>query len=96
MSLDGFFPILEVLPLDSKLLTGLIPVDLSIPVLELSFTVGKRVCELRDVIVELRVKGKMTLFAIFPMGATMQDGGKRKRSDGSCLLRQPIFDSSFH
>ena len=79
MSLDGFFLILEVLPLDLKLLTGLIPVDSSIPMLELSFTVGKRVCELQDVIVELRVEGKMTLFAIFPMGATMQDSGKRKR-----------------
>jgi len=48
--------------------------------LELLFTVGKRVCELQDVIVELRVEGKMTLFTIFPMGATMQDSGKRKRA----------------
>jgi len=31
------------------------------------------------VIVVLEVEGKMTLFTIFPMGATMQDGGKRKK-----------------
>ena len=47
--------------------------------------VGKRVCEMQDVIVVLRVEGKMTLFAIFPMGATMQDGGKRKRSNATCI-----------
>ena len=38
---------------------------------------------------ELRIAGKMNLFAIFPIGTTMQDGGKRKRSDvsdGSCHL----------
>jgi len=29
----------------------------------------------------LKVGGKMNLFAIFPIGATIQDGGKRKRSD---------------
>ena len=81
MSLDGFFSILEDLPLDLKLLTGMILVNLSIPVLELSFTVGKRVCELRDVLIVLRVEGKMNLFAIFPMDATIQDGSKRKRSD---------------
>jgi len=28
---------------------------------------------------ELKVEGKMNLFAIFPIGATMQDDGKRKR-----------------
>ena len=89
MSLDRFLSILEVLPLDSKLLTGLVPVDLSIPVLELSFTVGKRACKLRDVVVVLRVEGKMNLFAIFPIGATMQDGGKRKRSDATDCHHAP-------
>ena len=29
----------------------------------------------------LKVEEVMNLFAIFPIGATMQDGGKRKRSD---------------
>jgi len=33
---------------------------------------------------ELKAVEKMNLFAIFPIGATMQDGGKRKRSD-ECL-----------
>ena len=43
--------------------------------------VGKRFesCEI-DVVEELREE-KGVLFAIFPIGATMQDGGKRKRSD---------------
>jgi len=41
--------------------------------------VGKRVCEFQDVIVVLKVEGKMTLFAIFPMGTTIQDGSKRKK-----------------
>ena len=30
---------------------------------------------------ELKVEEKFNLFAIFPIGATMQDSGKRKRSD---------------
>ena len=38
---------------------------------------------------ELRIAGKMNLFAIFPIGTTMQDGGKRKRSDGMPKL-QPV------
>ena len=80
-SLDRFLSMLEVLPLELLLMTGLVPVDLSTPVLELSFTVGKKVCKLRDVIVVLKVEGEMNLFAVFPIGATMQDGGKRKRSD---------------
>ena len=43
--------------------------------------VGKRFesCEI-DVVEELREE-KGVLFAIFPIGATMQDGSKRKRSD---------------
>jgi len=36
-------------------------------------------CEL-DVIEELKVEERMNLFAVFPIGTTMQDGGKRKRS----------------
>ena len=44
-------------------------------------TVGKLgSCEL-VVVEELKVEGKMNLFTIFPIGTTMQDGGKRKRSD---------------
>ena len=77
MSLDRFLSMLEVLPLELLLVTGLVPVDLSIPMLELLFTVGKKVCRLRDVIIVLRVEGEMNFFAVFPIGATMQDGGKR-------------------
>ncbi len=38
-------------------------------------------CEL-DIIEELKVEERMNLFTVFPIGTTMQDGGKRKRSDG--------------
>ena len=38
---------------------------------------------------KLKVEGKINLFAIFPIGATMQDGGKRKRSDGINPCRPP-------
>jgi len=33
------------------------------------------------VVEELTVEGKKNLFTIFPIGTTMQDSGKRKRSD---------------
>ena len=43
--------------------------------------VGKRFESVGLVVVEeLRVEER-NLFAIFPIGATIQDGGKRKRSD---------------
>ena len=53
---------------------------MAIPMLGLEDIVGKRFesCEI-DVVEELR-EGKGVLFAIFPIGTTMQDGGKRKRS----------------
>jgi len=57
-------------------------VDLSILVLLETFTVGKEVCWLLDKIVVLKDEGKMNLFADFPIGTTIQDGGKRKRSTG--------------
>ena len=31
---------------------------------------------------ELKVEEKINLFTIFPIGTTMQDSGKRKRSNG--------------
>jgi len=70
-----------VLPLTSTLLAGEVPEDLSIPVLLVRNTVGKENCCGLVVIVELKVGGKLNLFAISPIGATMQDGGKGKRSD---------------
>jgi len=50
-------------------------------------TVGREELMFALVIVEeLKVEGRKNLFAIFPIGATMQDGGKRKRCDGLKLL----------
>jgi len=80
-SLEKFFSVEEVLPLISKLLTGTNPVEMSITVQFEDSTVSKmNSCEL-DVIEELKVEERMNLFAVFPIGATMQDGGKRKRSN---------------
>jgi len=36
-------------------------------------------------VVEVLKVEKKNLFAVFPIGATIQDGGKRKRSDDSDL-----------
>ena len=53
------------------------PVEMFIPVWFEGDTVGNaRACCL-DVVEELRVE-KRNLFAIFPIGATIQNGGKRK------------------
>ena len=80
-SLEKTFSVEEVLPLTSKLFIGTNPIGRSIPVRFAGNTVGKtKSCEL-VIVEELKVEGKMNLFTIFPIGATMQDGGKRKRSD---------------
>ena len=80
-SLEKFFSVEEVFSLTSKPLTSTNPVGMSIPVQFEDSMVGKtNSCEL-DVIEKLKVEEKMNLFAVFPIGATMQDGGKRKRSD---------------
>ena len=43
--------------------------------------VGNWFFELRDVVDELKgLEGKENLFAEFPIGTTMQDGGKRKEA----------------
>ena len=45
--------------------------------------VGKRFLELEAIVELLKDDGeKDNLFAKFPISATMQDSGKRKRSDG--------------
>ena len=62
---------------------------MSIPI---SFAVdiaGKEVLTLNAIVEELKfVEEKGNIFADFPIGTTIQDGGKRKRSDGpfSCCL----------
>jgi len=44
--------------------------------------VGKGFLKLADVVGELKeIEEKDNLFADFPIGTTIQDGGKRKRSD---------------
>ena len=48
---------------------------------EESMVGNAKACKL-DVVDELEVEEKDNLFAIFPIGTTMQDGGKRKRSVG--------------
>jgi len=83
VSLERLVWVEKFLPLTSTLLLGEVPEDLSIPVPLVGNTVGKEICCELGVIVELKVRGKLNLFAIFPIGATMQDGGKRKRSDDS-------------
>ena len=49
--------------------------------------VGKEVLENEAVAEVLKVvEEKDNLFTNFPIGATIQDGGKRKRSDVMCLF----------
>ena len=81
VSLKRFLSVEEVLPLTSKLFTGMNPVEMTIPVQFVGSMVGKtNSCEL-DVFEELKVVEKKNLFTIFPIGTTMQDGSKRKRSE---------------
>jgi len=84
MFLERLISIEEVLSLISTLFLGEVSEDLSITVLLVGDMVGKENCCELDMIVELKVGGKLNLFAIFPIGTIMQDGGKRKRSNVSC------------
>jgi len=59
------------------LLAGTYSVEMFIPIWFKGDTVSNaRACDL-GIVEELRVKEK-NLFTIFPIGTTMQDGGKRK------------------
>ena len=72
----GFFP----LTFNSE--AGTCPVGMFISMLFAEDIVSIEDLTLRAVIVVLKFVGeKMDLFAIFPIGTTIQDGGKRKRSD---------------
>jgi len=54
-----------------------IPISISVDI------AGKEVLKLEAVVAVLKVEEiKDNLFTVFPIGATMQDGGKRKRSNG--------------
>ena len=55
---------------------------MSIPMFISEDIVGKRFLKLEAIVELLKDDGeKDNLFAEFPIGATMQDGGKRKRSN---------------
>ena len=72
----GFLPLISVSE------TGICPVGISIPMLFTKDTAGKEVLMLGTVIEVLKFVGeKEDLFAVFPLGVTIQDGGKRERSD---------------
>ena len=90
MSLERLISIEEVLPLISMLFLGEIPEDLSIPVLLVGVMVGKEICSELGVIVELKVRGKLNLFTIFPIGTTIQDGGKRKKELEHYIIRRRL------
>ena len=78
-SLERLKVVVGVFPLTSQLLAGSCPVELSIPVPFEGNTVGNaEACDL-GVVEELKVEER-NLFAVFPIGATMQDGGKRKEA----------------
>ena len=85
VSLERLISIEEDLPLTLALFLGEAPEDLSIPMLLIRDMVGKEDCCELDVVIELKVEGKMNLFTIFLIGATMQDGGKRKKSNDDDL-----------
>ena len=69
------------LPRTSLLLDKTCPVLLSIPMLDSEGIAGKGLLRKESVVELLRFeKEKDNLFADFPIGATIQDGGKRKRS----------------
>jgi len=79
-SLDVFLLVEEFLPLTSSKLSDAGPAKMTIPVLfEESMVGNAKACEL-DIVEELKFEEKNNLFAMFPIGATIQDGGKRKRS----------------
>ena len=52
------------------------------------------ICE-KSVVKELRFEEKNNLFTIFPIGATMQDGGKRKEVTGLIMALEALVQSEF-
>ena len=67
----------EVLPLTSRSLAGVCPLEESIPMWFEEDMVGNAEAVELDVVEGLREE-KRNLFAISPIGAAIQDGGKRK------------------
>ena len=88
--LEEFKAVVGVLPLISQLLAGTCPVEMSIPVWFKEDTVGNaRACNL-GIVEELKVEEK-NLFIIFPIGATMQNSGKRKEVMSETLSYTYIY-----
>ena len=81
-SLEEWLDEMTFLPHTSLLLERTHPVWLTIPMLDSEGIVGKGLLRKESVFELLRFeREKDNLFADFPIGATIQDGGKRKRSD---------------
>jgi len=77
-SLDTLLLVKRFLPLTSSKFSGTGPGRGSIPVLFEGNMVGNvKVCKL-DIVEKLKCEEENCLFAKFPIGTTMQDGGKRK------------------
>ena len=86
-SLDEMLEDKGFLPLTSELLAGACPCWKSIPMFNSVDIVGNSFLSLESVVKLLKiVEEKGDLFANFPIGATIQDGGKRKRSDDFAKL----------
>ena len=81
-SLEKFVVEVGFLPLTLKLNAGACSDDLSIPMSFILDTDGKKSLSFEVLIVEgLKDEETKNLFTIFPINATIQDGGKGKRSD---------------
>ena len=81
-SLEGLAEGERFLPLASELIAGETPYWMSIPKSFLIDIGGKEVVlRLESMLDMLNWVESENLFANFPIGTTMQDGGKRKRSD---------------
>ena len=67
-----------------------IPTSISVDIVGKAVLKGKAMVEMLKV-----VEVKNTLFADSPIGATMQDDGKRKRSDDLLLFTSALVESSY-
>ena len=87
-SLEEWLEEKAFLPHTSLLVERTHPVWLTIPMLDSEGIAGKELLNWDSVVELLKFeREKDNLFADFPIGATMQDGGKRKRSDGATVSR---------
>ena len=85
----------EILPLTSRSLAGVCPFEESISVWFETDTVGNAKATELDIVESWEVE-KKNLFAIFPIGATIQDSSKRKRSDDSSLFQTLVLQKLYN